>query len=174
MSTPIECSFPGPEAPWPATVEGVISHLTKKHGGNVHEKGIVTITSKSVDDNPRHGLKNVADLTTDSWFSSKKEPAQWICWDFHEMRVRPTEYTIRAYDLKSWLAEGSLDGTTWTEIDHQTNNQDFNESWWKTASFVVAKPTECRFIRLTMTDKNHVHGDMLLLPAVEFFGTLSE
>jgi hypothetical protein len=30
------------------SLEGIISFLTKKHGGNVHEKGIVTITSKSV------------------------------------------------------------------------------------------------------------------------------
>jgi hypothetical protein len=29
-------------------VDGIISYLTGKHGGNVHEKGIVTITSKSI------------------------------------------------------------------------------------------------------------------------------
>jgi hypothetical protein len=36
------------------SLEGIISYLTKKHGGNVHEKGIVTIASKSVyDDDPK-------------------------------------------------------------------------------------------------------------------------
>jgi hypothetical protein len=118
----------------PQSLEGIISYLTKKHGGNVHEKGIVTITSKSVvNDNGRYPLKNVADLTSDSGFNSvsdscfisKNEPGQWICWDFREMRVRPTHYTIKAIYLKSWVVEGSLDGESWAEIDQQTNNQDF-------------------------------------------------
>jgi hypothetical protein len=33
-------------------LNGIISYLTKKYRGNVHEKGIVTITSKSVDGDP--------------------------------------------------------------------------------------------------------------------------
>jgi hypothetical protein len=97
----------------PESLEGIISYLTKKHGGNVHEKGIVTITSKSV--NPRYPPTNVADLTSDRWFNSKKEPDQWVRWDFREMRVCPTHYTITAPWLKSWVVEGSLDGESWTE-----------------------------------------------------------
>jgi hypothetical protein len=164
----------------PKSKEGIISYLTKKHGGNVHEKGIVTITSKSVysDGDPKWALKNVADLTSetsDRAFLSKGEPGQWVCWDFREMRVRPTHYTIRTFSLKSWVVEGSLDGESWTEIDQQTNNQDFKDGT-ATASFAVSKTGECRFIRLTETGKTHppFPGDSLLLCAVEFFGTLSE
>jgi hypothetical protein len=40
-----EVEFPLKEA---KSLEGIISYLTRKHGGNVHDKGIVTITSKSV------------------------------------------------------------------------------------------------------------------------------
>jgi hypothetical protein len=55
----------------PKSKEGIISYLTTKHGGNVNEKGIVTITSKSVySDNPMHALKNVADLTSVCCFES--------------------------------------------------------------------------------------------------------
>jgi hypothetical protein len=164
----------------PRRLEGIISYLTKKHGGNVHEKGIVTITSKSVCDDPRYALKNVADLTSGCSFRSKDEPGQWVCWDFREMRVQPTHYTIDAGFLKSWVVEGSLDGKSWTEIDQQTNNQDFKD--WETASFAVSRPVECRFIRLTQTDENHDDDDSLdndgrnelRLYDVEFFGTLSE
>jgi hypothetical protein len=156
------------------SLEGIISSLTKKHGGNVQEKGIVTITSKSVaDDNPKYAPKNVADLTSDSSFASKDEPGQWVCWDFREMRVRPTHYTIRTYWLKSWVVEGSLDGSSWTEIGRQTNNQDFTDVLGNSASFAVST-AEFRFIRLTQTDKNHNGRDYLILYAVEFFGTLSE
>jgi hypothetical protein len=54
-------------------------------------------------------LKNVTDLTSDSYFHSQSEPGQWVCWNFREMRVRPTDCTIEAYGLKSWVVDGSLD-----------------------------------------------------------------
>jgi hypothetical protein len=105
---------------------------------------------------------------------SKDAPGQWICWDFHEMRVRPTHYTIRSYWLKSWVIESSLDGEGWTEIDRKTNNQDFKAHAWETASFAVSKSAECRFIRLTQTGKRHYPDDCLSISAFELFGTLLE
>jgi hypothetical protein len=114
--------FPLKEA---RSVDGIISYLTRKHGGNVHDKGIVTITSKSVYSRKlRQALRNVADLTSDWEFWSKNEPGQWICWDFHEMRVRPTHYTISTWLSKLSLVESSLDRETWTEMNRKTNNYD--------------------------------------------------
>jgi hypothetical protein len=153
------------------------SFFSKKRGGNVHKKGIVT--SKSVYRDTQYPPDNVADFTYDTIFHSKDDPGQWVCWDFHEMRVRPTHYTIWGYWLKSWVVEGSLDGQNWTEIDRKMNNQDF-KGREKTVSFTVSNPVECRFIRLTQTDKNWTgdyhsgRADQLHLGAVEFFGTLSE
>jgi hypothetical protein len=164
------------------SLDGIISYLTKKHGGNVQEKGIVTITSKSAQDPSydgsnmpiKYAINRIADAGSALGFISKNEPGQWVCWDFREMRVRPTHCTIQACYLKSWIVEGSLDGSAWTEIDRQTNNQDF-KNWWNTASFAVSKPAEFRFIRLTQTDKRPFYDDdVLSLCAVEFFGTLSE
>jgi hypothetical protein len=52
------------------------------------------ITSKSVlNDDPEYALTNVPDLTSESRFGSKNGPGQWVCWDFRQMRVRPTHYT---------------------------------------------------------------------------------
>jgi hypothetical protein len=91
------------------------------------------------------------------------------------MRVCSTHCTICAQLLKSWVFDGSLDGETWTEIDRQKNNRDFkSHSIFGIASFPLSKPAECRFIRLTQTNKNHHGDDCLVLRAVEFFGTLSE
>jgi hypothetical protein len=155
------------------SLDGIISYLTNKYGGNVHEKGIVTMTSKSVlNDDLKNALKNSADLTSGSAFMSKGEPGQWVCWDFLEGRVRPTQYTIWAVLLKSWVVEGSLDGESWTEIDRRTGDTHFNRVLNK--AFVVAKEVVCRFIRLTQTGKTYSARDTLDLIAVEFFGTLSE
>jgi hypothetical protein len=153
----------------PNSLEGVISYLTRKHGGNVHDKGIVTITSKS---DKYDDVRKVADLTSDWGFMSKNEPGQWVCWDFRELRVRPTHYTIRGSHMKSWVVESSLDGEAWTEIDRKTDNQDFKK--FTMASFAVSERAECRFIRLTPTDKNHLGNDYQTIDAFEIFGTLLE
>jgi hypothetical protein len=154
--------------------DGIISYLTMKHDGNVAKNGIVTITSKSVQNNPKLALKNVADLTSASSFKSKDAPGQWLCWDFRDMRVRPTHYTIKAWYLKSWVLEGSLDGWSWTEIDRETDSQAFVEPFSPPASFPVSSTVEFHLIRLTQTHKNHERTDVLYVLAVEFFGTLSE
>jgi hypothetical protein len=43
------------------SLDGIIQFLTDQHGGNVHDKGIVTITSKSIYSGE---LRNLADLTS--------------------------------------------------------------------------------------------------------------
>jgi hypothetical protein len=139
-----EVEFPLKEA---KSLDGIISYLTRKHGGNVHDKEVVTITSKSVYSDLGYALRNIADLTSDSCFFSTNEPGQWVCWDFHEMRVRPTHYTIQAVWLKSWMVESSLDGE-WT-----TENDDFKTRSWQMASFAISNSAECRFIRPTQTGK---------------------
>jgi hypothetical protein len=152
---------------------GLIAYLTRKHGGNVHARGIVTLTLKSMLDGTTYAVRNVLDLTSDPYFYSKNEPGQWVCWDFRDMRVCPTHYTMYADYPKSWVLEGSVDGQNWADMDRQTDNLTFKRSW-VIASFAVQMPLECRFIRLTQTDKNHYGDDCLYLRAVEFFGTLAE
>jgi hypothetical protein len=105
---------------------------------------------------------------------------QWICWDFHIMHVRLTQYTIKGLRLKSWVIESSLDGETWTEIDRKAHNNDLKSGWGQVC-FPVANSAECRFIRLTQTgqrhsgvDYLHVSNDYLYIRAFEFFGTLLE
>jgi hypothetical protein len=123
------------------SVNGLIAYLTRKHGGNVHDKGMVIITSKSVySEAPGHAVRNVAALTSISAFFSKNEPGQWVCWDFREMRVRPTHYTVTRLALKSWVFESSLDFMNWTEIDRKTDNEDFTH--WETATFAVSNSAD--------------------------------
>jgi hypothetical protein len=160
-------------------LDGIISHLTEKHGGNVHENRIATITSKSVfDADPRWALKNVADLTARSAFWSQNDLDQWVCWDFREMRIHPTHYTIQSTVLSAWILEGSVDRQAWIEIDRQTENEDLIAIG--TASCAVSTAESFRCIRLTQTGTNRrrterSNGDNCLsLLAVEFFGSISE
>jgi hypothetical protein len=155
------------------SLDGIISYLTKKHGGNVHNQGIVTITAKSIADNPNR-LTNAANLGDNARFASKDEKNQWVCWDFHGMRVRPTHYSIRnqtgPYFLKSWIVESSIDGMNWREIDRRTDNKDLTSNY-AVASFSVSNATDCRFIRLTQS-ATHNGSHELEFCALEIFGTV--
>jgi hypothetical protein len=176
FSKPVQC--PMKEA---KSRDGIISYLTKKHGGNVDDKKIVRISAKTVKDKAHCGPRNIAEFTDnsdrESKFWSNNEPDQWVCWDFREMLVKPTHYTIRASCLKSWVIEGSLDGRNWKEIDRQMDTQHFNTAVLAkpmTASFSASHPVKCRFIRLTQIGERHMGNYLLDLREVEFFGTLSE
>ena len=164
-------------------LEGVIAHLTRECGGNVHDKGIVNVTASSVynDDSDYHP-KNAVDLGTDSLYCSKNEKDTWICYDFKERCVIPTSYSVRSQGngpgnshLKSWVIEVSNDGSSWTEIDRRDNNNDLNDKY-ATANFKISKvPSESfRFFRLKQTGPNHRGYDYLAISSLEIFGTLFE
>jgi hypothetical protein len=155
---------------------GMINYLTRQHGGNVHDTGTVAVTSKSVYAHPDFAIRNIADLPGESWFRSRNEPGQWICWDFLRMRLRPTHYTARAVYpfMRSWVIESSLDGQNWTEIDRKTDTDDLKNNHNRVAAFEVSKVAECRFIRLTQTGKNSSGDDQLAILGFEFFGYLRE
>jgi hypothetical protein len=55
--------------------------------------------------------------------------------------------------VQSWVVEGPLDGSSWTELDRETDTQSFNtwNRWFNQASFSVSKGAKCRFIRLAQT-----------------------
>jgi hypothetical protein len=162
-------------------VDGIISYLWRKHGGSIHEKGIVTITSSSTCcDDPRYSATNLADPGTLRVFNSKNDVHQWVHWDFHEMRVLPTCYSIQTHNspadrshLKSWVIDGSMDGSSWTELARETNNCDLNGSLM-IHSFSISKSIECRFIRLRQTGKNHANNNVLIFYHFDVFGTLSD
>jgi hypothetical protein len=177
---------------------GIIAHLTRECGGNVHDRHLVEVTcasfeketrganphSGAYDNDPRRTAKNAADLETDSDFLSAYRRAlediphtrnNWVCYDFRERRIVPTHYTIRTNfrspggaHLKSWLVETSVDGESWREVAREENDSRF------TATFAVAGGGECRFIRLVQIGRNQHGGDQLAISAWEIFGNLFE
>jgi hypothetical protein len=136
-------------------LDGILSHLSQKHGGNVHDKGIVTITSSSViSTDPQYSAKNLADVNKGCIFSSKNEVNQWVQLDFHYIRVNPIRYSLQSHNcpsncfhLKSWVIEGSIDGSGWTKLERRTNNNDLNGPLL-ISSFSLSRSIDYRLIRL--------------------------
>jgi hypothetical protein len=157
-------------------LNGIISYLRKKYGGNVHESQVVNVTASSTYLGP---ASVVADLQDRSYFISGNDPNQWICYDFKDMYVHITGYSIRSSNCeyarycypKSWVVEGSDDGIEWKEFDrHENNSQLKGRS--SLASFEVVKSSEVRMVRLRQTGKNYNDNDTLEISALELFGSL--
>jgi hypothetical protein len=152
--------------------EGIISHL-KKYEKKLPLEKIVTIRS-----NTGVNTRNLAD-TSLSEFRSDDLLEQWICWDFHQLRVAPKQYQIRSATVahpKDWVLEVSIDGEKWTPVDKRQDNYDL--FYWesreksKVATFIIENIQEGRYIRLTQTNTNHDGNNVLALASCEFFGDL--
>ena len=89
-------------------LEGVIAHLTRECGGNVHNKGIVNVTASSVNNDGSHQPKNAAYLGTDSIYCSKDEKDTWICYDFKERRVIAKLFAFFVMEVVLFLLNGFL------------------------------------------------------------------
>ena len=159
-------------------MEGIIAHLTRECGGSVHDKRVVEVTASS-ESLFGYDARHVVELGKHSWFQSDGESNSWICYDFKDLRVAPTGYSIRTTlqcHLRSWVFEVSNDGRdgSWLVVDTRDNNEDLNDQR-VTRNFAISAPTHgsFRFVRLRQTGKNHHGCDTLELSALEVFGTLS-
>jgi hypothetical protein len=100
----------------------MIGYLTLKCGGNVHDNGLIEVTASSIcGSSPSYHPKNAVDLQNrSSFFESKGEPNSWICYDFKDMEITPSHYSILSYPSepnqndhpKSWCLEVSVDGAS--------------------------------------------------------------
>jgi hypothetical protein len=149
--------------------------LTFKHGGNVHDHGIVNVSGNMIIGS--YFVKNAIDLLSTSSFQSNNAPNQWLCYDFKTRKLRPAHYSIRAYFsdwyLRSWIFEGSMDGSRWIELDRHTNDETTNSNH-QIGTFSISRDCECQFVRLRQTDvcaNGHYH---LILYGMEIFGDLIE
>jgi hypothetical protein len=158
---------------------GIIASLTRCGGGNVHDRGLVNITTWR--DNSSHPVKNVANLDDNSIYDAPgawSTPNHWICFDFKSMEVTPTHYTIRSYGggpntwhLKSWEIRGSNDGKTWDTMDQRKDNMDLNNAYAE-KTFTISKPGPFRRIGLYPIDVAHNGYQAFVLCRLEFFGSL--
>jgi hypothetical protein len=167
--------------PWTpgSHLKGIIHHLTLECGGNVHDRGVVSITAdRPWDRRSAFAARNVADLEVDSYFESADAENMWVCYDFKGVKVILTDYAIRSrfdgasQNLKSWVVEVSNDSQNWTEADRRENRDElFARNVVRT--FAVSKPSVGRYVRLRQIGPNS-HGTFgTCISAFELFGALT-
>ena len=167
---------------------GIIHHLTEKCGGNVHNEGVVDVTSSSVFQTPSflpflrsdddYDPYNIVDLDNEkSCFESDDLPNSWVCYDFQTMRVKPEAYSIRTYmnghyHVQNWVIEGSNDKKDWTTLDEKQNENSINGVGKSNTFDIQSNDQTYRYLRLRQTAPTSGGMSILNVSALEFFGTL--
>jgi hypothetical protein len=177
---PLSRRYPTGFHPWNGSpLDGIITYLTRRYGGNVDERGIVIVSASSEDTKSWGFARNAVNLVNhqhDSFYSHRGDN-QWLCYDFKDRRIELSDYSIAAhtsnYFLRSWMVEGSEDGSTWNVLDERKDNTEADSSHPIT-TFSVSTRMKCRFIRLRQTGKSCCNGDCLILYGLEVFGCLDE
>lgn len=164
-------------------LNGILDYLTNKAGGNIYEKGIINITSSSVQSN--HEARHLCDfnnLGRSSMWSPNGVNNATVTFDFKEKKVKLSSYSfhtpsVSTHDYpKSWLIECSNDANNWDVVDDRNNEEIMN-------NYNICRTFQCmnksnefyRFIRIKTNGPcwNPKGGRYFFdLAAVEFFGIL--
>ena len=161
--------------------QGIMSYLTMKTGGNIHENGTIKITSNSInyrDQSP----KNLVNYDNDSYYCSKDDGDAYVCFDFKDKSIQLRSYTIKSRDhdennghLKNWVIEVSNDGKLWKEKDCHIDDPVLNGKSI-IAVFDVDQDDEFyRFVRIRQTGNSwsrYGNHNRIYFPFIEFFGKI--
>lgn len=157
--------------------QGIISYLRTKSGGKITNEINFTASSNNNPNYQNYGhVESIAIFEDDSkCFWTQDIQDSWICLDFKDHLVIPTDYTIKTccgtpYP-KGWIIEASNDNNSWEQIDSQNNCSNLNGSN-RSCSFKISKQNskEYKYIRIRQTQSwgsNH-----LGIGSFEIFGTL--
>lgn len=127
--------------------------------------------------------KNAVDLdNVQSQVITNSERNSWLMYDFKNLKVRPTHYSIRSrpcgsnnFHLKSWVIEGSNDQNNWIVLDYRNNIDKLNNksafSTFKINEY-YSKNDFYRFLRLRQTGPNTAGNHQLCLSSLEYFGSI--
>jgi hypothetical protein len=153
--------------------DGFISFLSQQHHGNVHDCGIISVTSSGVHSNGY--AKHVVDFESSLYAQTSNVSNSWICYDLKDKQMNVSHYSLRSRAAgdgnhpMNWTLEGSLDGNNWIELDCRNDCRELvgqNLS----ATFSVSRREFVQQIRLRQHGKDSTGYGYLTVSAFELFG----
>lgn len=152
--------------------DGILNYLLKKFNGNIKNEVKVTSLSNISSDY----AENVFLFNDDEkLFYSNDKQDQWLCFDFIEHKIIPTNYTIKSTSSadkpKSWVIEGSNDNSTWHTIDERKDDSNLKNDWTiHTYDIPNKMNTAYRYVRIRQTGLNWYNRYYLTFTSFEFYG----
>ena len=160
---------------------GIFNYLTKKCGGNPHEMNIIEIIPSSSSGGSSNSHTRVIDFSWSNYWASNNSPNSYIRFDFKTYRVQINAYSLKSRSEspggghpKSWVIEGSNDGTKWDIIDYQHNSNDINGSRLVHTFQLSEMSQSFKYLQMKLTSENHRGDNFFNLTNIEFFGKLIE
>jgi hypothetical protein len=177
-STPISGRCYGRSIPYEGrSLDGIISFLSREFGGNVHDQGIVKVSS-SGQLWSECGVALVVDFESDlKGFATPSSDNSWICIDFKTCFIKPTHYSIRTRtdgdrtQPRWWILEGSNDNKEWIVLDNREDDEELTGTGC-VKTFSVGNPSTVRRIRIRQTGPNKSRNHHLIVKSLEFFGSV--
>ena len=156
---------------------GIISHLKRACGGNVHVKGVVNIKASSNRWNECHQL---VDYGTIGLWGSNDEPNSWVSFDFKEKKISLSSYTLKSridadcLHPVQWEIEGSNDESSWNSLDSRNTREQCGTGVVMNYSCNKGNHGFYRFIRMRQTGENSSGSGRhyLMLSQIELSGKL--
>lgn len=154
---------------------GIIKYLTDKTHGNIHDNGTIEVTSDSI--LPGYPPKNLLNTIKKDQYQSKGLSLAWILFDFKDMRIELSNYTIESCSwsknighIKSWVIEISDDNQSWSIIDQKDDCPDLNDRD-AVRTYEVQPNKFSRYVRFRHTAECW-DGGTFGFNAIEFYGRL--
>lgn len=158
---------------------GILRNLSDECGGNVHDKGIVNVTSSSYYDN-RFYPKNAVDFTDNKKdFRSSYEENAWLKYDFLNKKVHPIGYSIKStFENKgywhpvNWVIEGSNTDLTndWVILDSRNDIKSLDDSYAFQTFFIQKSCDFYRYLRIRQTGRDSTNDHYLEISELDFYG----
>lgn len=155
---------------------GIIKYLTNKAGGNIHDRNIIAVTSNSFQSG--WDPKNLLNFSTGGNGYASGNNDFWVLFDFNDMKVKITSYSIKSYKLdqlhlKSWDIEVSDNGQSWTSIDERRDCSELNGSLQQ-VTFNTRNNNFSRYVRIINRGAPWGDQSWTWFYWVEFYGYLKE
>lgn len=156
-------------------IDGIISFLNKKCGGNSHLKGIIEITSSGEKTNHCYDL---IDSNFNSFFCTNAGYDSFIQFDFRDFKVSIEKYALKTVGISTqkfinWEICASNDLKNWDSLSRIHTNAWPGSSNISLVSTDVKEPNNFyRYIKILLKGPNAAGWFDMNLTAVEFFGSV--
>ncbi|KAK8872153.1 hypothetical protein M9Y10_007915 [Tritrichomonas musculus] len=153
----------------------IMRYLSEECGGNIHDKGVVEITSSPCQISP----KCLVDYDNNNFYASNSQENVYVCFDFKDKQVQLTSYSIQSLrrgwgnvHLRNWVVEASNDKSNWDKIDEHTDDSTLNG--YDRKAIFDTKQTDMfyRYIQIRQTGISWNNNYYTYFPYLELFGKL--
>ncbi len=158
---------------------GLVHYLATDDGTTAYrnpaEAGRMRVAASSILDNsePAHAAVGRDAVRC----ATKPVPGSWFEFDFMDIAIAPTHYTLRHYSswdteaLRSWQLLGSNDGSQWALLDEKTSDTTLDKRG-ASGTFTITYPQGIHFrlLRLVQTGVNSNAHHYLALSGFEVYG----